>query len=70
MSAEKHDTIEPSQSRESVSIGKVDVENDGEIFKRGEGLEDFRTVGWIHTSVIFLKRSCPLFLSSVSGHEY
>ncbi|CAI6274371.1 unnamed protein product [Periconia digitata] len=56
MSTEKHqDTIEPSQSRESVNIGKVDLENDGEIFKRGEGLEDFRTVGWIHTSVIFLK---------------
>jgi hypothetical protein len=55
---EKHqDTIAPAQgSTESVDIGKVDPENDGEIFKRGEGIEDFRTVSWIHTSVIFLKR--------------
>jgi hypothetical protein len=58
MSDEKHkDTIEPTQSSaESIDIGKVDAENDGEIFKRGEGIEDFRTVSWIHTSVIFLKR--------------
>jgi hypothetical protein len=58
MSEEKHqDMIAPVQSdTESVNIGKVDPENDGEIFKRGEGIEDFRTVSWIHTSVIFLKR--------------
>lgn len=55
---EKHqDEIAPVQSStESVNTGKVDIENDGEIFKRGEGIEDFRTVHWIHTSVIFLKR--------------
>jgi hypothetical protein len=58
MSDEKyHDEIAPAQSStESIRTGKVDVENDGEIFKRGEGIEDFRTVSWIHTSVIFLKR--------------
>ncbi|KAF1940607.1 hypothetical protein EJ02DRAFT_226669 [Clathrospora elynae] len=57
MSDEKHqDIIAPTQSStDSIEIGKVDVENDGEIFKRGEGIEDFRTVSWIHTSVIFLK---------------
>ncbi|KAF1959596.1 hypothetical protein CC80DRAFT_584203 [Byssothecium circinans] len=56
MSAEKiDDAIEPTQSRESLNVEKGVVENDGEIFKRGEGLEDFRTVGWIHTAVIFLK---------------
>ncbi|CBX93743.1 hypothetical protein IAQ61_003629 [Plenodomus lingam] len=58
MSTEKHDDIiEPrrSGSRGSVSIGKVEHENDGEIFRKGEGIEDFRTVHWIHTSVIFLK---------------
>ncbi|CAO2652315.1 Nn.00g005980.m01.CDS01 [Neocucurbitaria sp. VM-36] len=58
MSAEKsEDIIEPSRSdsRESVSLGKVEPDNDGEVFKRGEGIEDFRTVHWIHTSVIFLK---------------
>jgi len=59
MSTEKtHDVIEPAQSNESINIGKVDPENDGEIFKRGAGYEDFRTVGWIHTAVIFLKREC------------
>lgn len=59
MSVEKHhDEIAPAQSStESVNTGKVDIENDGEIFKRGEGIEDFRTVHWIHTSVIFLKRN-------------
>jgi hypothetical protein len=58
MSDEKHhDMIEPAQSSaESIDIGKVDAENDNEVFKRGEGIEDFRTVSWIHTSVIFLKR--------------
>jgi hypothetical protein len=58
MSDEKHhDTIEPAlSSTDSVNMGKVDVENDGGVFKRGEGIEDFRTVSWIHTSVIFLKR--------------
>ncbi|KAG9187418.1 hypothetical protein G6011_05289 [Alternaria panax] len=57
MSTEKQDDIiapAPSISSESIN-GKVDVESDGEIFKRGEGYEDFRTVHWIHTSVIFLK---------------
>ena len=56
--AEKQvDVIAPTQSStESVNFEKGDVENDGEIFKRGEGIEDFRTVSWIHTSVIFLKR--------------
>ncbi|PSN61447.1 hypothetical protein BS50DRAFT_592922 [Corynespora cassiicola Philippines] len=55
MSEEKRqDDIAPVQSSsESLNIGKV--EDDGEIFKRGEGNVDFRTVSWIHTSVIFLK---------------
>ena len=58
MSTEKmHDAIEPAQSSDvSINTGKVDLENDGEVFKRGEGIEDFRTVGWIHTTVILLKR--------------
>jgi hypothetical protein len=58
MSDEKHhDMIEPAQSSaESIDLGKVDAESDHEVFKRGEGIEDFRTVSWIHTSVIFLKR--------------
>lgn len=59
MSTEKsHDTIEPALSNDNVSIEKVDLENDGEIFKRGEGYEDFRTVGWIQTTIIFTKSTC------------
>lgn len=59
MSNEKHeDVIEPAQSStDSIDLGKADLE-DGEVFKTGEGLVDFRTVSWIHTSVIFLKRKC------------
>lgn len=30
-----------------------------EIFKRQDGAVDFRTVSWIHASVIFLKRESP-----------
>lgn len=57
MSNEKYeDVIEPTHSNtDSVNIDKAEVE-DGEVFKTGEGLVDFRTVSWIHTSVIFLKR--------------
>jgi hypothetical protein len=72
MSVEKHqDTIAPTQSStESVDISKVDVENDGEIFKRREGIEDFRTVSWIHTSVIFLKRkAAPPFSLPIYAHR-
>lgn len=61
MSNEKHeDIIEPTHSStDSVNIGKADLE-DGEVFKTGEGLVNFRTVSWIHTSVIFLKRKSSL----------
>ena len=59
MADEKHtDTIEPTHSSaESIDIGKAETQ-DGEVFKTGEGLVNFRTVSWIHTSVIFLKRPC------------
>ena len=50
----KEDTITPvADSSDSLQAEKV--EDDGEIFKREEGAVDFRTVSWIHTSVIFLK---------------
>jgi hypothetical protein len=67
MSDEKgHDTIQHAPSSEDVSIRKVeDVENDGEIFKRGEGIEDFRTVGWVQTTIIFTKRTS--LLGSING---
>jgi hypothetical protein len=56
--AEKHeDIIAPAMSSsESVNVEKGQYDDDNEVFKRGEGIEDFRTVGWIPTAVIFLKR--------------
>lgn len=66
------DAITPAQRRtsssSSVDAGKVDNSDDAfEVFKRGEGTVDFRTVGWIHTSVIFLKGMSPgQFDSSLS----
>lgn len=45
----------PRQSS-SIEVGKVDDNDDAfEVFKKEEGAVDFRTVGWISTSVIFLK---------------
>ncbi|KAF6836742.1 N amino acid transport system protein 9 [Colletotrichum plurivorum] len=56
--SEKTDAITPAPARSSGSIdaGKLENSDDAfEVFKRGEGTVDFRTVGWIHASVIFLK---------------
>ncbi|KAI1148542.1 transmembrane amino acid transporter [Nemania diffusa] len=56
--SEKGDAIKPILARSSASIEDVKVEASDdafEIFKRGEGLTDFRTVSWIQASVIFLK---------------
>lgn len=58
-SNEKGDDISPAPGRRSGSVDIVKLENADdafEIFKREEGAVDFRTVGWIHASVIFLKR--------------
>lgn len=55
---EKADAITPSPARSSGSIqdGKTEANEDAfEVFKRQEGQVDFRTVSWIHASVIFLK---------------
>jgi hypothetical protein len=55
---EKHEAIEPTPLRSSLSVdnGKVEQGDDAfEVFKRGDGNVDFRTVGWVHASVIFLK---------------
>ncbi|VUC22878.1 unnamed protein product [Clonostachys rosea] len=51
------DTITPAPARSSDSIdnGKVDQDDAFEVFKRSEGTVDFRTVTWVHASVIFLK---------------
>ncbi|TDZ34835.1 N amino acid transport system protein [Colletotrichum spinosum] len=56
--SEKTDTITPAPARSSGSIdaGKLENTDDAhEVFKRGDGAVDFRTVGWVHASVIFLK---------------
>lgn len=46
----------------SIRRGSVDVitklensDNDFEVFTRAEGAVDFRTVSWVHASMIFLK---------------
>jgi hypothetical protein len=45
----------------SIEAGVVDdaAADDMEVFKKGEGI-DFRTVGWIKASVIFLKSKLSL----------
>ncbi|KAI1084349.1 transmembrane amino acid transporter [Whalleya microplaca] len=56
--SEKGDTITPIPARSSGSIDAVKAESPDEafeVFKRQEGVIDFRTVSWIHASVIFLK---------------
>ncbi|KAI0016439.1 transmembrane amino acid transporter [Xylariomycetidae sp. FL0641] len=57
-SSEKGDAISPLPARSSGSIDavKVGTSDDAfEIFKKQDGLTDFRSVSWIHASVIFLK---------------
>lgn len=60
-STEKNEGISPApalmrSASGSVEDGKMaNAEDNFEVFKRGEGTVDFRTVGWIQASVIFLK---------------
>jgi len=51
------DVIAPAAPHSSTSSiqEKSGIVDDGEIFKRGEGIEDFRTVSWVQTTVILLK---------------
>lgn len=39
----------------SIELGRQEKVDDGEVFRQGDGVVDFRTVGWIQASVIFLK---------------
>lgn len=49
-------TPAPLRSSGSVDDGKLERSDDQfEVFKKGDGNVDFRTVGWVHASVIFLK---------------
>lgn len=62
---EKHtDDITPApRSSGSIDAGKLEVADDAfEVFKKGDGAVDFRTVGWIQASVIFLKSELPYLL--------
>lgn len=50
------DVILPAPRSSGSFEGKVEESDDNfEVFKRKEGAVDFRTVGWIPASVIFLK---------------
>lgn len=57
--SEKGDAIAAMNDRSSgsgIDIAKVENADDSfEVFKKQEGAVDFRTVGWVHASVIFLK---------------
>lgn len=60
------DAIEPARDVDTSSLDARSAEkpeqadDSGEIFKRQEGAVDFRTVSWVHASVIFLKRTSPI----------
>lgn len=73
-SGEKNDdVIAPAAAHSSTSSireEKVGYVDDGEIFKRGEGIEDFRTVSWVQTTVILLKCKSSLYLCYGRGFEY
>jgi hypothetical protein len=45
----------PGYEEDGADFNKQADENNFEVFRRGEGAVDFRTVGWLHASVIFLK---------------
>jgi hypothetical protein len=55
----------------SIDGGKVEAGDDTfEVFKRGDGLTDFRTVGWVHASVVFLKRASSRYHPTARrGHD-
>ncbi|SPO00092.1 related to neutral amino acid permease [Cephalotrichum gorgonifer] len=53
--SEKGDAISPAENNDGNSTDFSKTDDSNEVFKRGDGAVDFRTVGWIHASVIFLK---------------
>lgn len=59
------DVIAPADNNSigSIEPGKLENSDDSfEVFKSGDGNVEFRTVGWIHASVIFLKSRLPRFV--------
>lgn len=58
MSLKRQESITPVPIRRSGSVedGKLEAADEAfEVFRKREGEVDFRTVGWVHASVIFLK---------------
>lgn len=64
MSDEKHSIgmttpvhVESSDgvAQEELAGEKISVDNNFEVFKKEDGAVDFRTVSWIHASMIFIK---------------
>lgn len=45
---------------QNIDVKNAEVEDRYEVFKRGDGQVDFRTVSWIRASVIFLKSKGPV----------
>jgi hypothetical protein len=44
-----------TRDTQRVDMKDGEVEDQDEVFKRGDGQVDFRTVSWIRAGVIFLK---------------
>lgn len=54
MSSQDEIKVAPHDSH-SPDTQTAEIEDRYEVFKRGEGQVDFRTVSWIRAGVIFLK---------------
>lgn len=50
---------------QNADMQNAEAEDQYEVFKRGNGQVDFRTVSWIRAGVIFLKSKAPV----ISVHE-
>lgn len=55
----------PDEPHVDIDTAQAEVEDKFEVFKRGDGQVDFRTVSWIRASVIFLKSPFPRIISFV-----
>jgi hypothetical protein len=58
----------PGYEEERIESLKQADDSNFEVFRRGEGTVDFRTVGWIHAPVISLKCMNPDFSSFSTIH--
>lgn len=51
--------LSKTYSVEAGTTEKIVGDDDFEVFKRNEGQVDYRTVGWLKATLIFLKRTRP-----------